>query len=103
MALETVTGFETEAPLLPVCVTSSASLNLSLVSTKNGNGLLDRVGAQGVAVWLSFPPAPFVHLLPSSRAGRASVAPAQSISLESGRDIFRGGSRTLPGPPKGMV
>lgn len=47
-------ALEIEAPPLPACVTSGASLNLSLVSSRSGSGLRDRVGAQGVMVWLSF-------------------------------------------------
>lgn len=62
MALEIVTGFEVEAPLLPGCVTPGASLNLRFCSAKNGNDLHDRLGAFGGMVWLSFPPAMFVHL-----------------------------------------
>lgn len=45
MALEIVTGFEIEAPLLPGFVSSSAYLNLRLFSTKDGNDLHDRLGA----------------------------------------------------------
>lgn len=53
MALETVSVFEIEAPLLPACVTSSASLNLRFFSTKNGNDFHDKVGAQEVMGCLS--------------------------------------------------
>lgn len=72
MASEIVTGFEIEAPLLPGYVASGTSLNLRFFSAKNGSELRDRLGALGVLVWLSFPPAPFVHLLPVilSRSGQ---------------------------------
>lgn len=72
VASEIVTGFEIEAPLLPGYVASGTSLNLRFFSAKNGSELRDRLGALGVPVWLSFPPAPFVHLLPVilSRSGQ---------------------------------
>lgn len=78
MALEIVTGFEIEAPLLPACVTSSSSLNLRFFNTKNGNDPHDKVGAKGVVVRP-------VCLSPSGHSEQVRpVWPQQSSSLESG-------------------
>lgn len=50
--------------MLPGWVTSGASMNLRIFSTKKGNDLHNKLGPLGVLVWLSFPPALFVRLLP---------------------------------------
>lgn len=46
MALEIVTGFQIEMPVLPACVTAGASLNLRFFSAQ-WKCIHDRVGTQG--------------------------------------------------------